>query len=110
MTGTSALEEGGLFIYAHLLACIIPSCRVQACLLDAPGLLSLSFYVLSYFKVFILSFFFLIILNCLEGGRKSPQNTQNCCRSFPLEAELFPKVQRGEHLCPGVHESWWPKH
>lgn len=37
--GISALQEGGLFIYTHLLVYIIPSCHVQACLLDALGLL-----------------------------------------------------------------------
>lgn len=58
MIGTSALQERSLFIYTHLLVCIIPSCHVQACLLDVPGLLSLSFYVLYYFKLFILGFFY----------------------------------------------------
>lgn len=55
--GTSAVQEAGLFVYTRLLVCVIPSYHFQACLLDAPGLLSLSFYVLSYFKLFVLSFF-----------------------------------------------------
>lgn len=68
----------------------------------------MSFYVLSYFKLFILSFFF----NFKLAGRwkEIPSNTKNCCGSFSMEAELSPKVQTGEHLCPGVRESWWHKH
>lgn len=87
--GASALPEGGLFVYTHLLVCVIPPCHVQACLLDTPQLLSLFFYVISYFR---------------RAGRwkKIPPNAQNSCRSFSVEADRSPEVQTGEHLCPAA--------
>lgn len=98
------MQEAGLFVYACLLVCVIPSYHVQACLLYAPGLLSLSFDGLSYFKLFILSFFWFKLARRWE---EVLSNTHNCCGSFSLEDELSLKVQTGERLCLGVHESRW---
>lgn len=99
----SVLKEGGLFIYTRLIVHIIPLCDAQACLRYTPGLPTLSFICLLILNVLFLAFF------CFKlAGRweEFPPKTWNCYGTFSLEAELCPKVQTGEHLYSGVHESW----
>lgn len=51
----------GLFIYTHLLVCIVSSYHVQACLLTGllSALLCASLFQTSYFKLLFFCFFFL---------------------------------------------------
>lgn len=37
MMDAGALREGSLFVWAHLLVCVIPYCHVWACLLGTLG-------------------------------------------------------------------------